>query len=301
MDKIRESIGWKKEYIDSSIIFPYRVAILDTGINAHPDLINSVIYFKDWIHLRELPYDDNGHGTHVAGCIAGNGNLSNGKYSGICPGVELIIHKILDQNGNGNIAHLKKCLYWILENYKQYRIKIVNISISMQSSLINKDFHCIIKLMELLWNAGVIIVCAAGNGGPDYGTINGMADCEWVITVGCYETYKKDFRMLCQRYSSRGLPGAEYVKPDLVAPGAYVMSCNAFFRKNHRGYYNAYVRRGGTSMSAPIVSGAIMLLIIKKDLHTGRDIKAELIRNCIDLHCDKYLQGNGCLYFSTLN
>ena len=77
------------------------VAVLDTGIYLHEDLKGKIQGFKDFVHGKKLPYDDNGHGTHVAGIIGGNGRASRGRYCGIAPGCSLIPIKVLDEKGNG--------------------------------------------------------------------------------------------------------------------------------------------------------------------------------------------------------
>ena len=105
------------------------VAILDTGIFLHPDFAGRVLQFKDFIHQIADPYDDSGHGTHVAGCLAGDGYLSDGKYCGIAPSCNLIIGKVLDNKGLGNIDNVIDAIQWILQNKENYNTRILNISI----------------------------------------------------------------------------------------------------------------------------------------------------------------------------
>ena len=83
----------------------------------------------DFVHQKQEPYDDCGHGTHVAGCLAGDGYLSDGRLSGIAPASHLIVGKILDQNGSGNIDTMISAIQWILDHQKEYNIKILNIYI----------------------------------------------------------------------------------------------------------------------------------------------------------------------------
>ena len=108
------------------------VAILDTGIFLHPDLSGRIVAFHDFVHQKQEPYDDCGHGTHVAGCLAGDGYLSDGRLSGIAPASHLIVGKILDQNGSGNIDTMISAIQWILDHQKEYNIKILNISIGFE-------------------------------------------------------------------------------------------------------------------------------------------------------------------------
>ena len=105
------------------------VAVLDTGIYPHRDFDRRIVAFYDYIQHRSLPYDDNGHGTHVCGILAGSGVASQGRYRGIAPGCCLIGMKVLDRSGNGRKEDVLKALDWIIRNKDEYGIRIVNISV----------------------------------------------------------------------------------------------------------------------------------------------------------------------------
>ena len=93
------------------------VAVLDTGIMNHPDFDNRIAVFRDFVNEKKVMYDDNGHGTHVAGILAGSGVLSRRKYRGIAPSAKIAALKVLDQNGNGSLKQILKALDWLLGNH----------------------------------------------------------------------------------------------------------------------------------------------------------------------------------------
>ena len=122
------------------------VAIIDSGItNWHDDLTNTtsklfpygnqrVAKFVDFINGQTLPYDDNGHGSHVAGIIAGNGKDSYGEKTGIAPKATLVSLKVLDANGQGTISNIISALGWLARNAKTYNIRVVNMSVGARIS-----------------------------------------------------------------------------------------------------------------------------------------------------------------------
>ena len=91
------------------------VAVLDTGICAHPDFGKRILEFRDFVHRKEQMYDDSGHGTHVAGILAGDGRISGGTYAGIAPKASLLIAKVLDQDGNGSVESVLEGMRWVLD------------------------------------------------------------------------------------------------------------------------------------------------------------------------------------------
>jgi serine protease AprX len=95
MLRVRKQIGCSDELIDSCGTHGITIAMLDTGIFPHPDFDNRIIAFKDFVNEKKMPYDDSGHGTHVAGCMCGSGLLSEGKYKGIAPYSRLVVGRYL--------------------------------------------------------------------------------------------------------------------------------------------------------------------------------------------------------------
>ena len=131
MERVRKLIHTELPHGEGYFGGGSNVAILDTGMTMHPDFRNRVLDFKDFVNKRTGIYDDNGHGTHLAGIIGGSGALSNGKYTGIAPECHYIVIKVLDTMGNGNVEAVVRAVDWILNNRRRYNIRFLNISIGM--------------------------------------------------------------------------------------------------------------------------------------------------------------------------
>ena len=169
--------------------FPYTgknccVAILDTGIYPHADLAGHIILFHDFVNDRTGAYDDNSHGTHVAGIIAGDGQACRRTICGMAPSCNIIALKILDKKGNGDKTALLKACDWIEHNFMRYNIRVVNISIGSETSDCNEEKNEVAEVIDALWDVGLTLVVSAGNSGPGPGTITFPGTCEKVITVG---------------------------------------------------------------------------------------------------------------------
>lgn len=256
------------------------VCILDTGIYEHIDFTGRIWAFYDFLAFKRRPYDDNGHGTHVAGLVAGDGTASMGKYRGAAPGCGIISLKVLDRYGTGSQDDVLRALRWIRENRQQYRIRVVNISVGTTCN--SKRNHArLLESVEQLWDEGVVVVTAAGNQGPRPGSITAPGSSKKVITVG-----SSDLLEGRSAISGRG-PTAECVcKPDIVAPGNKIMSCMP-------GKPYSYGVKSGTSMSTPLVTGAIACALEKNPALTNTDIKTMLMNSAEDMGLPQNLQGWG--------
>lgn len=253
------------------------VAVLDTGIFPHIDFRNRITAFQDFIHGKVTPYDDNGHGTHVAGIIGGDGKGSRGKYCGIAPGCSLIPIKVLDEKGNGKKEYVINAMQWIQEYKELYHIQIVNISVGTTTQEDNSD---LIRAVEDAWDTGLVIVAAAGNLGPHRGSITAPGCSKKVITVGASDMILKN-----QGISGRGPTRDCISKPDIVAPGNEIISCS-----NQK---SPYAAKSGTSMATPIVTGGIALLLEKHPEYSNVDVKRKLKVSAKDLGYPHNLQGWG--------
>ncbi len=270
------------------------VAILDTGISRHPDFEGRIDAFYDFLHGASIVYDDSGHGTHVAGCIGGSGKASGGMYRGISPYCHYIVGKVLDANGDGNMDDMRAGIEWVIRNKENYRIRILNISIGIGQITDKNKMNELIKTVDKAWDSGIVVVCAAGNLGPEPMTISPLGASKKVITVGCHEGgYFTGRRSLCEDYSGRGPSPYAVKKPDVVAPGTDIISCNAAFRGAFKGYRNAYIKKSGTSMATPIVSGAAALLLQKYPFLTNEQVKRKINYSATDLHEPWTKQGWG--------
>ena len=253
------------------------VCILDTGIYEHIDFTGRIWTFYDFLDFKRRPYDDNGH---VAGLVAGDGTASMGKYRGAAPGCGIIALKVLDRYGNGSQDDVLRALRWIREYRQQYRIRVVNISVGTTCN--SKRNHArLLESVEQLWDEGVVVVTAAGNQGPRPGSITAPGSSKKVITVG-----SSDLLEGRSAISGRG-PTAECVcKPDIVAPGNKIMSCVP-------GKPYSYGVKSGTSMSTPLVTGAIACALEKNPALTNTDIKTMLMNSADDMGLPQNLQGWG--------
>lgn len=298
MNHVKEQIHCRKER-HSFQNADFSVAILDSGISLHPDLRKQILIFKDFHGSQKIPTDFYGHGTHVAGIISGSGEMSNGLYSGIAPRVPLVICKILDSMGDGSIYSLKEALEWVLINKEKYKIRILNISLSYHADEDKMEECGIQKLLLKLYSQNINIVCAAGNMGPLEGSLSELAQPREVICVGCYDLRRSYSgnglsmeKRLCQAYSGRG-PGKWILKkPDIVAPGGNIMSCNKWNEKQVLPYYTL---KSGTSMSTAIVSGAMALALYDNGSLTAAELRQKLIYSAQNLGEPWTKQGWGML------
>lgn len=286
------------------------VAVVDTGLSLHKDFIegkNRVVAFEDFIGGRKEPYDDNGHGTHVAGIIGGNGYSSKGKYTGVAPACNFIPVKVLDHRGDGNISDVLAGLQWIIDNRKKYNIRIVNISVGTSAKDNLDENSLLVQGVNAVWDSGIVVVVAAGNNGPGPMSISTPGISRKVITVGSSDdnVTVEVFGTKAKDYSGRGPTPYCIKKPDIVAPGSNIISCNIsryLIRGRNGGIrYNSadnpmmYTIKSGTSMATPVVSGAIALLLSVYPKLTNREVKLMLRNSAVDLgqHWEK--QGWGLL------
>lgn len=283
-------------------VFPYdgsgvTAAILDTGIAMHPDIAGRVAAFKDICQNSARPYDDSGHGTHVAGCLCGNGSCSQGVYSGIAPGCRIVACKVLDRDGEGNIGDMIEGIRYVLDTRRLYRTRILNISVGVGENQKEGEVQKLIACLEEAWKAGLFVVVAAGNRGPKPDSMSVLGKSSHVVAAGCHDG--KNFpnrKHACESYSGRGPAGYRIKKPDLVSPGTGIIACNAWFKKNRFGQIlSPYTVKDGSSMSVPAVSGAAALLWQKYPLYTNNQIRERLLLSARDLGEEWGKQGWGML------
>jgi len=262
------------------------VAVLDTGIDNLPDFSGRLVGGVD-LTGGNNPYQDSyGHGTFVAGLIAGDGASSNGQYSGEAPGANLVSIKVAGADGTTHLGTLISGLEWAVDHQNRYGIKILNISLGLkptESTVLNP----LDQAVEAVWNSGIAVVVSAGNAGPFNGTILSPGDDPLVITVGALDdmatTSAADDEMT--DFSSVGPTSPDgWVKPDLVTSGRSVVSLAApgstVYDDNPSARIGAANFVGsGTSFSAAITSGAAALVLADNPGLSPNQIKARLLGN----------------------
>lgn len=286
------------------------VAVLDSGITSwHDDLTpgrddstsypyanQRVTKFVDFVNGQTMPYDDHGHGSHVAGILLGNGYDSRGRHAGIAPEASLVSLKVLDANGKGSVSTIIQALDWVEQYGARYNIRVVNLSLGAavtQSYWIDPLALAARRLTE----RGIVVVAAAGNlgrnadGAPQYGGILAPGNAPWVLTVGASSTEGTPRTQddIVAAFSSLGPTRGDYLaKPDLVAPGRGVLSLavpgstlyqshpDYLVDANGRSGYPPYLSLSGTSMAAPQVAGAVALMLEANPRLTPNLVKAIL-------------------------
>lgn len=288
-------------------------AVLDTGIRADHPHFNGVIESVWDCTKRGRPiklddaHDADGHGTHVAGIISGRAPA--GAERGVAPRTKLVVYKVLDDKGQGEDAWIIKALDHIAEQNENMATgqAIHGLNLSLGGPFDNTVYGCgfspICAELRRLWRSGVLVVVACGNEGllqvqtPDGQTeintamsIGDPANLDDCIAVGSVNADRPHLFGVSS-FSSRGPTADGRAKPDVVAPGERIRSCNA----RYRGADDLYYEESGTSMAAPHVSGLLAAFLSVRREFRGRpdEVKQALLNSCIDLGRDHYHQGRG--------
>lgn len=305
------------------------VAVLDTGVEPwHDDLTYSgwdprvkvvggqrVVKFVDFVNGRATAYDDNGHGSHVTGIIAGNGEDTYGARAGIAPGANIVSLKVLDDHAAGRISNVIAALDWVIAYKTTYNIRVINLSVG---AAVTESYNTdpLTLAAKRAVDAGIVVVTAAGNlgkngqGQTQYGAITAPGNAPWVLTVGAYSHQGTVGRYddIMAPYSSRGPTAIDFAaKPDVVAPGTGIVSLAApgsLLYTTKAGYLlkglkltanKPYLSLTGTSMAAPIVAGTAALMIEANPRLTPNLVKAIIEYTAQDYGYDALTQGAGFL------
>lgn len=274
------------------------VAVLDSGLWEHPALANDtrgnprILGRYDAIANKAEAevFDDSGHGTHMTSVIAHSGQVrgdnqsASGSFKGIAPDANLVAVKAFDDEGQGDFLDIVRGVQWIVDNRERLDIKVLNLSFAARPRW-PYFLDPINQALMRAWAAGITVVAAAGNEGPDAMTIGSPGNLPYLITVGAVtdswtiatrdDDYIPDF-------SSRGPTPSGHIKPDIVAPGGHIAGIvrpgSALTRK-HPDYMisTGELVMTGTSQASALVAGiAALLLQLEPDLQPD-DIKCKLI------------------------
>jgi serine protease AprX len=242
------------------------VAVIDSGIAAHPDVAGRVIVNQNF-NVDVTGIDDAyGHGTAVAGIIAGDGTASGGRYMGIAPQADLINLRVNDGTGSAPTSSIMNAIMWAVLNKNAFNIRVLNLSLqaSVQESYRTSPIDAAV---EYAWLKGIVVVVAAGNNGPN-SALYAPANDPYVITVGATDdqgTVPTADDTLAS-FSSYGVTQDGFSKPDFVAPGRHIITTlapNSAFALNYPSFMvgTQYIQLSGTSVAAPVLSGVAALYI----------------------------------------
>ena len=259
------------------------VAVVDSGVVKNKDIslrLSKSVNFNKAYHDSADRY---GHGTFVASVIGGNGKHSYGQYIGIAPKTNLVNLRVSDDEGAAEESDVINALQWALENKSRYNIRVVNLSLN---SSMPQSYHTspLDAAVEILWFNGIVVVVSAGNNGS--ADLYPPANDPFVITVGAANdmgTADLSDDILAP-FSAYGLTENGVNKPELVAPGANIvayLSGNYHLTLANQHPANRvnenYFRMSGTSFAAPIVSGAVALLLQSQPSLTPDQVKYRLM------------------------
>lgn len=311
MDKTVEDVGVNHSNPYGLTGRNVNVAVIDTGVFPHPDLIRphrSIIHFKDFIASCGEPYDDNGHGTHVCGIISGSGSMSDGRFKGIAPDSRIIMLKAFNNVGEGAFSDILAAIGWVIENKEKYNIRLLCLPFGADS-IMSYDLDPLCKACRAAIDSGIIVIAASGNKGPNFGTITTPGVEPSIITVGCCysrEPNIKDWKI--SDFSGRGSSKGAQTKPDIIAPGSGITSLGSdksFFPGKGRkslpeSLKEHYCSMTGSSISTAVAAGCIALFLEKMPALTGKDLKGILKLSCQTLNQSKTAQGYGVISVKNL-
>jgi serine protease AprX len=269
------------------------VALVDTGVAAVPDLAGRIVPVRDERTGRTTSCydlsgegscaDSYGHGTFMAGLIAGNGSSGGGRATGTAPQASVLSVKVAGADGAADVSTVLAAVQWVVSFRERYGVRVLNLSLGTDSTQ-SWRHDPLNYAVERAWDAGILVVVAASNRGPEAGTIAKPGDDPWVVTVGAVDdqgtTGSSDDTV--PDFSSRGPTAEGVAKPDLVAPGAHVLSLRAPGSTLDRDFPPAdpgspYRSGSGTSMAAAVTSGAAALAFGHRPTATPNQVKHALV------------------------
>jgi len=300
---VRATKGWSEGITGRGVT----VGLLDTGVYNHPDLAGRVVCGADLTAEAGTEaecQDTFGHGTFMAGLIAGNGASSNGKYKGAAPEARIVSVKASGYDGSTDVSTILAGIQWFVAFKDDYNIRVLNLSLGSDSA---QDYRLspLNFAVEKAWDAGIAVVVSAGNSGPDYSTVMKPGDDPFVITVGSSNdegsVSVNDDRVPV--FSSAGPTRSNGLsKPDVVSPGVHTISLRSpgsAIDNNHgteATLDGVYFRGTGTSMSTATVSGAVAQMLQRNPGLAPDDVKFRLKKTAREIaDSDPYKTGAGII------
>jgi serine protease AprX len=320
---LRETLGLSRVPRDTSPAGQgIGVAIVDSGIAPNGDFGNRITAFYDFTRggIRTLPFDDYGHGTHIAGLIGSSGLESNAELVGVAPRVSFIGAKVLSRNGEGRSSDVIKALEYLTANRTRLNVRVINLSLGHPIYAPAAD-DPMVRAVEKASASGIIVVVAAGNfgqdpetGDPGYTGVTSPGNSPSAITSGAVTTQntvtRQDDRVAS--YSSRGPTWFDgFAKPDVVAPGSELASdtiVSSYLYKllanNHKRAASGidFLQLSGTSMAAAVTSGVVALILEANDrlrFDGARPLTPNTVKGILEFtaipvaHADHLTEGAG--------
>ncbi len=250
-----------------------KIAVIDTGIDdTHPDFAGRIMVTKSFVGGSAR--DDNGHGTHVAGILAGSGVKSNGQYVGVAPAANLYIAKVLQADGGGSMSTVMAGIEWAV---LEHQVQIINLSLGGIGSGDGTDALSTL-CDEAVRQADVVMCVAAGNSGPGTKTVGPPGCARYVITIGATDDNDR-----VAVFSSRGPTADGRVKPDIVFPGVGIVAPQATGTQVGAVIEAGYVTSDGTSMATPHASGVAALIRQANPELTAEQVKTHMLAGAVDI------------------
>ncbi|MFN2540532.1 MAG: S8 family serine peptidase [Mycobacteriales bacterium] len=286
------------------------VAVLDTGVSDVGDLAGRVMHGPDFSGENDNTVDSFGHGTVMAGIVAGNG-LANGAThprTGMAPDVNIIAVKAAGRNGATDVSTILTAMTWIGAFKETYNIRVLNLSWGVPSTQ-DPVIDPLNYAVERLWGIGITVIAAAGNSGPNAGTILKPGDDPLVVTVGAYDDRGTSSASddTIPAWSSQGPTAQGRMKPDLVAPGRTLVATrapgSAIEIANPQALVgSSYIKGSGTSEATAVTSGAAALLLAAHPGWTPDQVKYALTSTASRIaNVATTLQGAGRLQTKSAN
>jgi subtilisin family serine protease len=264
------------------------VVIIDSGVTPSENFNGRITGFYDFVNANgrsAVPYDDYGHGTHVAALVASSGALSNDDFQGIAPAARLVVVKVLDQTGQGRTSDVIRALDFVVANKRKLNAQIINLSLGHPIFAPAKD-DPLVQAVQKATAAGYIVITSAGNRGvseatglPSYGGVSSPCNAPSAICVGATNTQNSVRRNddVVAPYSGRGPSWFDgFAKPDVVAPGhkiaadanpsSYLYKTLPKNRATSRNGQPLLVL-SGTSMGAGVATGVAALVVDAHNLN----------------------------------
>ena len=264
------------------------VAVLDSGVEADLDLVSPANRIVASVNFADQasPSDPGGHGTHIAGIVAGNGSRSAGEFVGVAPEANIVDVRVLGRNGSGRTSSVVRGIEWVLAHRADHNIRVINLSLGAPAPV---SYHVdpLSAAVEIAWRRGLVVVAASGNNGPDRDTVASPGIDPYVITVGATDSHgtRNPNDDTLSWFSAWGDTGSN-PKPDLVAPGRRLGSVRVPGSTLDTLYPDrvvtapngsTYFRLSGTSQATGVVSGVAALVLQSQPNLTPDQVKAYLV------------------------